>query len=119
MILETSRLILRSFQREDIEALAEIMANRDFMRFSIGPYTHGQTQRVLQKFLSWDQAGLPSQFAVISRKREKLIGIAVFFIGIWTGQMKSRSVIGFIPTIGTADLRARPLGLSAITHSVT
>ena len=74
MILETSRLILRSFQREDIETLAELMANGDFMRFSRGPYTHEQTQSVLQKFLSWDQAGLPSQFAVISRKRDKLIG---------------------------------------------
>ena len=78
MILETSRLILRSFQREDIEALAELMANRDFMRFSLGPYTHEQTQSVLQKFLSWDQAGLPSQFAVISRERDKLIGYCGF-----------------------------------------
>jgi [ribosomal protein S5]-alanine N-acetyltransferase len=78
MILETSRLILRSFQREDIEALAELMANRDFMRFSLGPYTHDQTQSALQRFLSWDQAGLPSQFAVISREHDKLIGYCGF-----------------------------------------
>ena len=78
MILETSRLILRSFQREDIETLAELMANRDFMRFSLGPCTYEQTQGVLQKFLSWDQTGLPSQFAVISRKRDKLIGYCGF-----------------------------------------
>ncbi len=63
MILETPRLILRSFQDEDIGRLAELMANRDFMRFSLGPYTREQTQSVLQKFLSWNQAGLPSQFA--------------------------------------------------------
>ena len=78
MILETSRLILRSLQREDVEALAELMANRDFMRFSLGPYTHEQTQSVLQKFLSRDQAGLPSQFAVISRERDKLVGYCGF-----------------------------------------
>jgi ribosomal-protein-alanine N-acetyltransferase len=74
MILETSRLILRPFQAEDIGRLAELMANRDFMRFSLGPYTREQTQTVLQKFLSWNQAGLPSQFAVIYRSNNPLIG---------------------------------------------
>jgi len=67
MILETARLILRPFQDEDIGRLSELMANRDFMRFSLGPYTREQTQTVLQKFLSWNQAGLPSQFAIIFR----------------------------------------------------
>jgi RimJ/RimL family protein N-acetyltransferase len=69
MILETPRLILRPFREKDVERFAELMANHDFMRFSLGPYTHEQTQGVLQKFLSWDQAGLPSQFAVIFRKQ--------------------------------------------------
>jgi len=52
MILETSRLILRSFQDEYIDRLAELMANRDLMRFSLGPYTREKTRSVLQKFLS-------------------------------------------------------------------
>jgi RimJ/RimL family protein N-acetyltransferase len=78
MVLETSRLSLRSFQNEDIERLAELMANRDFMRFSLGPYAHEQTQGVLQKFLSWNQAGLPSQFAVIFRGNNQLIGYCGF-----------------------------------------
>ncbi len=78
MILETSRLILRPFQAEDIGRLAELMANRDFMRFSLGPYTREQTQTVLQKFLSWNQAGLPSQFAVIFRSNNELIGYCGF-----------------------------------------
>jgi ribosomal-protein-alanine N-acetyltransferase len=78
MILETSRLILRPFQAEDIGRLAELMANRDFMRFSLGPYTPEQTQTVLQKFLSWNQAGLPSQFAVIFRGDNYLIGYCGF-----------------------------------------
>jgi RimJ/RimL family protein N-acetyltransferase len=59
MILETSRLILRPFLEEDVGRVAELMANRDFMRFSLGPYTYEQTQTVLQKFPDWDQAGLP------------------------------------------------------------
>jgi RimJ/RimL family protein N-acetyltransferase len=78
MILETSRLILRSFQDEDIGRLAGLMANRDFMRFSLGPYTREQTQGMLQKFLSWNQAGLPSQFAVIFRGNNELIGYCGF-----------------------------------------
>ena len=78
MILETARLILREFQDEDIGRLAELMANRDFMRFSLGPYTREQTQTVLQKFLSWNQAGLPSQFAVIFRSNKELIGYCGF-----------------------------------------
>jgi ribosomal-protein-alanine N-acetyltransferase len=78
MILETSRLILRPFKDEDIGRLADLMVNRDFMRFSLGPYTREQTQTVLQKFLSWNQAGLPSQFAVIFRRNNKLIGYCGF-----------------------------------------
>ena len=63
------------------------MANRDFMRFSLGPYTHEQTQSVLQKFLSWDQAGLPSQFAVIFRATDNdLIGYCGFLHRIVDGR---------------------------------
>ncbi len=78
MIVETSRLILRPFQEEDIGRLAELMANRDFMRFSLGPYTREQTQTVLQKFLSWNQAGLPSQFAVVLQENDHVLGYCGF-----------------------------------------
>jgi len=78
MILETSRLFLRPFLNEDVGRLAELMANRDFMRFSLGPYTLEQTQSVLQKFLSWNQARLPSQFGVIFRANNELIGYCGF-----------------------------------------
>jgi len=79
MILETARLILRSFREEDIDRLAELMANGDFMRFSLGPYTREQTQTVLHKILSWNCADLPSQFAVIPRSDGILIGYCGFF----------------------------------------
>jgi ribosomal-protein-alanine N-acetyltransferase len=78
MILETPRLILRSFREEDIGRFAELMADPDFTRFSLGPYTREQTQSVLQKFLSWNEAGLPSQFAVIFRGNNELIGYCGF-----------------------------------------
>jgi [ribosomal protein S5]-alanine N-acetyltransferase len=78
MILETPRLILRPFQDEDIGRLAEVMANREFMRFSLGPRTPKQTRTVLQKFLTCDQAGLPSQFAVLLRENNDVIGYCGF-----------------------------------------
>jgi [ribosomal protein S5]-alanine N-acetyltransferase len=78
MILETSRLILRPFREEDIERLAELMANADFMRFSLGPYTRKQTQTVLQKFLSWHKAGMPSPFAVVLRENHDVLGYCGF-----------------------------------------
>jgi ribosomal-protein-alanine N-acetyltransferase len=78
MILETPRLILRPFREEDIGRLAELTANRDFMRFSLGPYTREQTQTVLQKFLTWNQAGLPSQFAVVLHENNDVLGYCGF-----------------------------------------
>jgi RimJ/RimL family protein N-acetyltransferase len=78
MELQTERLILRPFCRDDLDALATLMANPDFMRFSLGPYTREQTQSVLQKFLSWNEAGMPSQFAVIFRGNNHLIGYCGF-----------------------------------------
>jgi RimJ/RimL family protein N-acetyltransferase len=79
MILQTARLVLRPFQDEDIGRLAELMADRDFMRFSLGPYTREQTQTVLQKFLTWNQAGLPSQFAVVLPHNKNVLGYCGFF----------------------------------------
>ena len=78
MVLETSRLILRPFQNDDLERLAELMANRDFMRFSLGPYTREQTQGVLNKLLGWNQAGVPSQFAVVFRENNQVLGYCGF-----------------------------------------
>src|SRR5207244_10121599 len=78
MILNTPRLILRPFREEDIDRLAELMANDDFMRFSLGPYSREQTQAVLQKFLTWNRAGLPSRFAVVLRENSDLLGYCGF-----------------------------------------
>ncbi len=77
-VLETLRLSLRPFREEDIDRLAELMANRDFMRFSLGPYTREQTQGVLAKFLSWEKAGLPAPFAVVLRENTEVLGYCGF-----------------------------------------
>jgi [ribosomal protein S5]-alanine N-acetyltransferase len=78
MILETPRLILRPFRDDDIGRLAELMGNREFMRFSLGPYTRRKTKAVLQKFLSWNMAGLPSPFAVVLRENNDVLGYCGF-----------------------------------------
>ena len=78
-ILETRRLILRSFREEDVDFLAPLMANTDFMRFSLDVFTREQTVALLYKLVGWERRGLPSQFAVMHRNDNRLIGYCGFF----------------------------------------
>src|SRR5438874_12426612 len=73
-ILETPRLILRPFDEKDVDQMSELMANADFMRFSLGPKTHEQTAAFLETIIGWDRAGLPSPFAVVIRSVGVLVG---------------------------------------------
>jgi len=66
-VLETPRLILRPFREEDVALLAPLMGDADFMRFSLGVYTHEQTAAFVEKLLGWQRANKPSLFAVILR----------------------------------------------------
>jgi len=80
MTLETPRLILRPFAADDLDRMAELMANKDFMRFStVGPMTREQTQNFLDKVIGWYRDGLPSQFAMILRSSGALLGYCGFF----------------------------------------
>jgi ribosomal-protein-alanine N-acetyltransferase len=78
MTLETSRLTLRSFVADDLERMAKLFANERFMRFSTGRLTREQTVAFLEKVVGWNRVGLPSQFAVIDRAMETLIGYCGF-----------------------------------------
>jgi [ribosomal protein S5]-alanine N-acetyltransferase len=77
-VLETARLILRPFGKEDLNHLAELMANADFMRFSLGPKTHEETAAFLETVIGWHRAGLPSPFAVVIRSDGVLVGYCGF-----------------------------------------
>jgi [ribosomal protein S5]-alanine N-acetyltransferase len=80
MQLETERLILRSFREEDIDRMAQLFANWDFMRFSLGVFTQRkQTVAFIEKVTGWDRAGIPSQFAVVPRGEDAVIGYCGFF----------------------------------------
>ena len=78
--LETERLILRSFRDEDVDRMAQLFANPDFMRFSLGVFTERkQTVAFIEKVTGWDRAGIPSQFAVVPRGDDAIIGYCGFF----------------------------------------
>jgi RimJ/RimL family protein N-acetyltransferase len=80
MQLETERLILRSFCEEDVDVMAELFANPDFMRFSLGAFTERkQTVAFIEKVMGWDRAGIPSQFAVVPRSEDAIVGYCGFF----------------------------------------
>lgn len=103
MQLETERLILRFFREDDVDIMAQLFANPDFMRFSLGVFTERkQTIAFIEKVMGWDRAGIPSQFAVIPRDEDTIIGDCGFFIIRSTASKTSRSAIGFIQTAGTA-----------------
>jgi ribosomal-protein-alanine N-acetyltransferase len=79
-IIETPRLTLRHFVEEDLDALAALMANVDFMRFSSGVFTREQTASfLLDRVIAPARAGLPSQFALILREENRLLGYCGFF----------------------------------------
>ena len=78
-ILETSRLTLRPFREDDVDLLSGLMANEDFMRFSLGVYTREQTMGFLEKILAWQNADKPSLFAALQRSNGMLLGYCGFY----------------------------------------
>jgi ribosomal-protein-alanine N-acetyltransferase len=80
MELQTPRLILRSFREEDVDAMAQLFANPDFMRFSLGVFTERkQTVAFIEKVMGWHRAGIPSQFAVVPKAEDAVIGYCGFY----------------------------------------
>ena len=104
MELETERLIQRSFREEDVDVMAQLFANPDFMRFSLGVFTERkQTIAFIEKVMGWDRAGIPSQFAVMPRGEDAIIGYCGFFHHPSTASKTSRSATALTRITGTAD----------------
>jgi [ribosomal protein S5]-alanine N-acetyltransferase len=78
-ILETPRLILRPFREDDLDLLAPLMADLDFMRFSLGPYNREQTAAFIEKLIGWERAGMPSLFALSTRAENAFLGYCGFY----------------------------------------
>lgn len=84
MQIETQRLILREFQREDFRELAPILADPQVMRFSsTGVLSIAQTQEKIEGFIACcDKFGF-GRWAVILKQTNELIGycgIAIYRI---------------------------------------
>ena len=78
-MIKTQRLLLRDFVEADLDSLAVLMANADFMRFSSGAFTREETERFLfDRVIAPARSGLPSLFAVIVRVEKRLIGYCGF-----------------------------------------
>jgi len=79
MELHTPRLILRCFREDDVDAMAQLFANPDFMRFSLGAFTERKkTVDFIDKVMGWDRGSIPSQFAVVPRGERAVIGYCGF-----------------------------------------
>jgi RimJ/RimL family protein N-acetyltransferase len=78
--LQTPRLVLRPFVEGDLDRLSLLMANADFMRFSLGVLSREETAEFLEKVLARGRAGLPTQFAMIHRPDQQLVGFCGFFL---------------------------------------
>jgi len=78
-MLHTPRLTLRNFTEGDLDRMANLMSDVQFMRFSLGPYSREQTKTFLEKILAGYRDRVPSQFAVIVRAEDRLIGYCGFF----------------------------------------
>ncbi len=74
-IVETQRLILREFQREDYRELFPIFANPQVMKFSVsGCLTVAQTQERIDSFIdSYCQHGF-GRWAVVLKEEKQIIG---------------------------------------------
>jgi ribosomal-protein-alanine N-acetyltransferase len=83
--LLTKRLLLRSFAETDLDQMADLMADNDFMRFSLGTFTREQTGAFLENVRARDRDGLPSQFAVVFPEDSRVIGYCGFFAQIVDG----------------------------------
>ena len=84
MWLETQRLVLREFQREDYRELAPILANPQVMQFSLtGIISIPQTQEKIESFITEYEKNGFSKWAVIFKESNELIGycgIAIIFL---------------------------------------
>ena len=79
-VIETPRLRLRHFVETDLDELARLMANPDFMRFSSGVFTREEAASFLfDRVIAPARAGLPSLFAMMVREEKPLIGYCGFY----------------------------------------
>lgn len=94
MWLETERLILREFQREDSQELAPIPANPTVMRFSpTGVISMAQTKKKIESFIACYREFGFGKWALIFKENNQLIGYCGIAIDRIDG--KSEKELGY------------------------
>ncbi|MDQ6654484.1 MAG: GNAT family N-acetyltransferase [Verrucomicrobiota bacterium] len=79
--LDTTRLQLRKFTPDDLEQLVQLTSNPGFMRFSqSGPFRREQAAAMLERLLTAEREGKPSQFAVTLRDDPRVLGYCGFLV---------------------------------------
>ena len=73
-MLETERLTIRPFQKEDAQDLQEILGDRETMKFSESPYDSEKTTCFLLDFC----IGKSGALAAVHKESGKLIGYLLF-----------------------------------------
>jgi [ribosomal protein S5]-alanine N-acetyltransferase len=75
MRIETERLVLREFQRADLEALARILSDPAVMKFSLtGVSSVDQVREKIESFLACYQVFGFGKWAVVLRESSELLG---------------------------------------------
>ena len=75
MLIETNRLILREFQRTDLQELASILADPKVMRFSpTGVNSVEQVQEKIQGFITCYKGFGFGKWAVVLKENNQLLG---------------------------------------------
>ncbi len=86
-MIETPRLFLRHFVESDLDDLADLMADKDFMRFSNGTFTREQTGRfLLDRLIAPARTAFPAPFAILPRTEQQLLGYCGFFCQVVDGK---------------------------------
>ena len=63
-----------------VDRMAQLFGNPNFMRFSLGVFTERkQTVAFIEKVIGWDRTGIPSQFAVVPKAEDAVIGYCGFY----------------------------------------
>ena len=82
MFLQTNRLTLRDFTLNDLDDLADLLANEEVMRFSVGgPLSCSQVKDYLENRIMghYPQHGF-GLYAVVPAKDNRVIGYAGFML---------------------------------------
>jgi len=76
VFLETPRLNIRPFQKDDLSDLCKILSNPRVMKFSLkGAMSEEQVKETLRNYINWYKHNSISMYAVILKEERILIGM--------------------------------------------